>query len=192
MHVEAARKPPFAGIGTEGVSVRQNDVDGGFGLGGDQTGDERTEGPPRRITEFDPGILDSYIAYHLRLAQNASFRAFQRKTGQHDLKPGWFAVLSLIGDNPGITPMALSRGSGRDKSTLTPVLRDMIKGGYVERTASTSDRRSYGLSLTAAGERRLAQLSAQAAEHDTRLDTIVGESKDELIALLKRIAAEIE
>lgn len=142
--------------------------------------------------EFDPGILDSYIAYHLRLAQNASFRAFQRKTGQHDLKPGWFAVLSLIGDNPGITPMSLSRGSGRDKSTLTPVLRDMLKGGYVERTASTKDRRSYGLTLTEIGRRRLAELSAAAADHDARLDAIVGERKAELIAILKQIAAEID
>ena len=192
MHVEAARKPLSPESGTVGDGARQKDVDGGLGLAGNLTSEDRAEGPPRRSAEFEPGILDSYIAYHLRLAQNASFRAFQRKTGQHDLKPGWFAVLSLIGDNPGITPMALSRGSGRDKSTLTPVLRDMIKGGYVERTASTSDRRSYGLSLTAAGERRLAQLSAQAAEHDTRLDTIVGESKDELIVLLKRIAAEID
>lgn len=161
-------------------------------MGGNQTSDDSAQAASRRSQEFEPGILDGYIAYHLRLAQNASFRAFQRKTGQHDLKPGWFAILSLIGDNPGITPMALSRGSGRDKSTLTPVLRDMIKGGYVERTASTSDRRSYGLSLTPAGERRLAELSAQAADHDARLDTIVGDRKPELIALLRRIAAEIE
>ncbi|NMG39491.1 MarR family transcriptional regulator [Chelativorans sp. ZYF759] len=145
-----------------------------------------------QVAEFEPGILDTYIAYHLRLAQNASFRAFQRKTGQHDLKPGWFAVLSLIGDNPGITPMALSRGSGRDKSTLTPVLRDMLTGGYVERIASATDRRSYGLTLTEAGKCRLAEFSARAAEHDARLDAIVGEQKAELIALLRRIAAEIE
>lgn len=150
------------------------------------------DGPHRPSAEFEPGILDGYIAYHLRLAQNASFRAFQRKTGQHDLRPGWFAVLSLIGDNPGITPMSLSRGSGRDKSTLTPVLRDMLKGGYVKRTASTRDRRSYGLTLTEAGRRRLAELSAHAADHDARLDAIVGERKAELIAILKRVAAEID
>lgn len=155
-------------------------------------GSSEAEAGNRLAADFDPGVLDSYIAYHLRLAQNASFRAFQRKTGQHDLKPGWFAVLSLIGDNPGITPMSLSRGSGRDKSTLTPVLRDMLKGGYVERTASTKDRRSYGLTLTEIGRRRLAELSAHAADHDARLDAIVGDRKAELIAILRRIAAEID
>lgn len=153
---------------------------------------EEPDPDARKSAAFEAGMLDGYIAYHLRLAQNASFRAFQRKTGQHDLKPGWFAVLSLIGDNPGITPMTLSRGSGRDKSTLTPVLRDMLAGGYIERIASTTDRRSYGLMLTDAGRRRLAELSAKAAEHDARLDAIVGDGKPALIALLRRIATEID
>jgi hypothetical protein len=112
---------------------------------------EEPDPDARKSAAFEAGMLDGYIAYHLRLAQNASFRAFQRKTGQHDLKPGWFAVLSLIGDNPGITPMTLSRGSGRDKSTLTPVLRDMLAGGYIERIASTTDRRSYGLTADRCG-----------------------------------------
>jgi DNA-binding MarR family transcriptional regulator len=138
------------------------------------------------------GVLEDYIGYHLRLAQNASFRAFQRKTGQADLKPGWFAVLSLIGDNPGIIPMALARGSGRDKSTLTPVIREMMKGGFVERSETANDRRSYGLKLTGKGRERLALLAACAAEHDARLDAIVGEAKAELLAVLRRIAAEIE
>lgn len=138
------------------------------------------------------GKLDDYIGFHLRLAQNASFRAFQRKTGQSDLRPGWFALLSLINDNPGITPMTLSRASGRDKSTLTPLLRDMIRDGFVEKQPIARDRRSYALFATAVGAARLADLSRHAAEHDRRLDRIVGERKAELLNLLRRITAEIE
>ena len=78
-------------------------------------------------------MLDHYIGFHLRLAQNASFKAFKRLTGESDLKPGWFAVMMLVHVNPGITPMALSRASGRDKSTLTPVLRDLESRGYLDR-----------------------------------------------------------
>jgi DNA-binding MarR family transcriptional regulator len=138
------------------------------------------------------GKLDDYIGFHLRLAQNASFRAFQRKTGQSDLRPGWFALLSLIKDNPGITPMTLSRASGRDKSTLTPILRDMIRDGFVEKQPIARDRRSYALFATASGAARLADLSRHAAEHDRRLDQIVGDRKAELLNLLRRIAVEIE
>jgi len=141
---------------------------------------------------FDPGTLDSYVGYHLRLAQNASFRAFKRTTGEGNLKPGWFAVLSLIGDNPGITPMALARGSGRDKSSLTPILRDMIAGRFIARSATANDRRSYGLTLTESGRDKLQLLSAHAVDHDAKLDAIVGERKQEFIEILRRIATEID
>jgi DNA-binding MarR family transcriptional regulator len=138
------------------------------------------------------GPLAGYLAFHLRLAEGASFRAFQRIAGVPDLRPGWFAVLTLIAENPGITPMALARGSGRDKSTITPVLRDLERDRLVSRAAVPGDRRSYALSLTAEGEARLAHLGARAAEHERRLEAIVGGRKPELIALLRRIAAELD
>ena len=133
------------------------------------------------------GKLDNYIGFHLRLAQNASFKAFKKKTGEDNLRPGWFAVLSLIHDNPGITPMALSRASGRDKSTLTPVLRDLDKRHFIARQPTANDRRSYSLFLTPAGQAKLARLAGHAADHDKVLDDIVGENKADLIDLLRRI-----
>lgn len=146
---------------------------------------------PPEAGEVRLGALDGYIGYHLRLAQNASFRAFQRKSGGADLRPGWFAVLSLIGDNPGITPAALSRAAGRDKSTLTPVLRDLTKHQYVTSQPRLGDRRSYGLSLTELGRERLTELAAHAKAHDHVLDEIVGHEKDILIRLLRRITEEV-
>jgi DNA-binding MarR family transcriptional regulator len=144
-----------------------------------------------RPGEVRLGPLEHYIAFHLRLAQGASFRAFQRRSGMPGLRQGWFAVLMLIRENPGITPMALSRASGRDKSTMTPILRALEREGLVTREAVPGDRRSYALTLTAAGEARLAHLRERAAEHDARLDAIVGERKPELLTLLRRIVAEL-
>lgn len=138
------------------------------------------------------GELDGYIGFHLRLAQNASFRAFKRHTGETDLRPGWFAVMMLIRHNPGITPMALSRASGRDKSTITPVLRDLMRQELIRRSPIPSDRRSYALFLTKAGEERLGHLSECAAEHDRELDEIVGQGKSELLHLLRRIVAILD
>lgn len=134
------------------------------------------------------GVLGDYIGFHLRLAQNASFKAFKRHTGESELRPGWFAVLMLIHANPGITPMALSRASGRDKSTLTPVLRDLTARKLVAQQPVPSDRRSYALSLTEAGEAKLARLAEHAAAHDRELDALVGAKKPELLALLRKIA----
>jgi DNA-binding MarR family transcriptional regulator len=134
------------------------------------------------------GVLEDLIGFHLRLAQNVSFRAFKRLTGVANLRPGWFAVLTLIEVNPGITPMELSRASGRDKSTITPVLRDLQREGLVLRQDIPTDRRSYGLFLTRKGEEKRAHLAACAAEHDRQLDAIVGDQKGELLRLLRAIS----
>jgi len=138
------------------------------------------------------GPLDQALGFHLRLAQNASFKAFKRHTGEADLRPGWYAVLNIIHHNPGITPIALSRGSGRDKSTITPVLRDLLRDGLIRRGAIPTDKRSYALFLTEAGQERLSHLAACAVAHDEELDAIVGDKKDELIGLLRRIATVLD
>jgi DNA-binding MarR family transcriptional regulator len=138
------------------------------------------------------GILDSYIGFHLRLAQAASFRAFKRHSGLRNLRPGWFAVLSIIGDNPGITPVTLSRASGRDKSTITPILRELVRERMIRRESVPNDRRSYALSLTPRGAEALAHLAVCAAEHDRELDAIAGDQKPALLALLRRFEAELE
>ena len=147
---------------------------------------------PAGENEVHLGALGCNIAFHLRLAQDASFRAFKRHTGESDLRPGWYAVLTLINANPGITPMVLSRASGRDKSTLTPILRDLIRHRLVEQSPVPSDRRSYTLALTAEGEDRLARLTAHAEAHDRQIDELVGARKKELIDLLRRITNSLD
>ena len=150
---------------------------------------------PRPVSaqaEIGLGSLEHYIAFHLRLAQNASFKAFKRESGDPELRPGWFAVMSLIESNRGITPMLLSRASGRDKSTLTPILRDLSHRHLIERLPVPGDKRSYALALTQAGREKLRELAAHAAVHDRKLDQIAGAKKGELLALLRRISTMLD
>ena len=135
------------------------------------------------------GPLADFVGFHLRLAQEASFQAFARRVRDLDLRPGRFAVLALIGENPGITQTALSRASGRDKSSLTPALDDLAGRALIQRRRVARDRRSYALSLTTKGERLLARLLTHARAHDRRLDALVGlRHKAEFIRTLRRIA----
>ena len=69
------------------------------------------EMPPRRKPaaagrngDVRLGPLDNLVGFHLRLAQDASFRAFARHAGEPHLKPGRFAAMMVIHNNPGITP----------------------------------------------------------------------------------------
>lgn len=149
--------------------------------------------PPEVAEDGAPSLLPSGLAqaigYHLRLAQEASFSAFKARVGSADLKPGRFAILSLIAANPGITATALSRACGRDKSTLTPALRDLMQRGVVLRERSAADERSFLITLTPAGRALLRRLRTHAEAHDRALDEIVGpDMRAAFIATLQRIA----
>ncbi len=139
------------------------------------------------------GPLQDFIGFHLRLAQEASFRAFARRVGDPRLRPSRFAMLAIIGENPGITQAALSRASARDTSTLTTALDDLVTRGLVLRERAASDRRSYALALTPRGRALLARLLQRAREHDAQLDGLVGPAnKKRLLGLLRRIIAGLE
>ena len=103
------------------------------------------------------------------------------------MKPGRFAAMMVIHNNPGITQIALSRAIARDKSSVTPLIQDLYRLGLVSRRSAPRDRRSITLRLTAAGEKMLDELLAHARAHDGTLNAIVGADRPALIALLKRI-----
>ncbi len=139
------------------------------------------------------GPLADMIGFHLRLAQDASFQAFARRVGYADLKPGRFALLVLIAENPGVTPTELSRMSARDKSSITPSLRGLEARGLVQRRQAPGDRRSWTLELTAPGQAVLRELMVHAAAHDRELDRIIGAAnKAQFLKHLQRIATELK
>ena len=137
-------------------------------------------------------IRDS-IPFNLRLAQNASFAAFARAVGDADLRPGWYALLQVIHDNPGLTPTVLSRTTGRDKSTLTPVLTQLEEHGLIVRRQDEHDGRSHSVHLTRAGRARLRRLASHASRHDRALDRIVGAAyKADFLRALTRIVRALD
>jgi DNA-binding MarR family transcriptional regulator len=154
----------------------------------------RNGAPVRESTgdAIDYGPLQEWIGFNLRMAQDASFQAFSRRSKEIGVKPGRFATLTLIGRNPGISQTALSRANGRDKSTLTPLLVDLVRRGLVRRTQAHNDRRSYQLTLTRAGERLLHQLTTCAREHERKLDAVIGRrGRAQFLHALRKLAAEV-
>ena len=138
------------------------------------------------------GPLATSTAFHLELASTAALHAFARAVAGTDVRPGRAAILLLIGRNPGISQTALSRAGGRDKSTLTPALNDLARRGLIRRTRTLHDRRSYQLTLTAAGEAMVRRLTECAARYDERLERIIGaRDKRRLLQILRTITAAL-
>ena len=138
------------------------------------------------------GPLEHWLGFNLRMAQAAAFQAFSRLSSDIGVQPGRFATLTLIAANPGITQTALSRANGRDKSTLTPLISDLVRRGLIRRTRDRNDRRTYRLTLTPAGQLLLAALTDCALEHERNLDHVVGADRTLFLRLLRKIAAELE
>jgi DNA-binding MarR family transcriptional regulator len=156
--------------------------------------EERPHGRTGALVDgIDYGPLADWLGFHLRMAQIASFQAFAREVGEVELPPGRFALLTLIGRNPGISQTVLSRAAGRDKSTLTPALRDLKRRGLIARNRLQSDRRSYHLTLTPEGEAMLQRLTECAARHELKLDRVVGaRDRARLLRLLRKVMTELE
>ncbi len=139
------------------------------------------------------GPLDHWVGFNLRMAQEAAFQAFSRCSQAIGESPGRFATLTLIARNPGISQTALSQASGRDKSSVTPVVEDLVRRGLVGRQRMHNDRRAYRLKLTPAGKKTLVELTRCAWRHERNLDAIIGRAeRKRFIAILKKIAAEID
>src|SRR5579884_3050389 len=77
-----------------------------------------------RPSRVDFGPLAGWIGFNLRMAQESAFQAFSRRSQEIGQSPGRFATLTLIHRNPGISQTELSQASGRDKSSVTPVIED--------------------------------------------------------------------
>src|SRR5450631_236364 len=138
------------------------------------------------------GPLEYWVGFNLRMAQEHAFQAFSRRSQEIGESPGRFATLTLIARNPGISQTELSLAAGRDKSSLTPVVEDLVRRGLVKRKRMLADRRIYRLNLTDAGKKTLTQLTRCARRHERNLDAIIGlRDRKRFVQILRKIAAEI-
>jgi DNA-binding MarR family transcriptional regulator len=160
---------------------------------GEGNGKTRRRKNGHSAAELDLGPLAGWIGFNLRMAQESAFQAFSRRSQEIGEHPGRFATLMLIHRNPGISQTELSQASGRDKSSITPVIEDLVRRGLVERQRMENDRRAYRLTLTAQGKKVLASLVRCARRHERMLDGIVGaRDRRRFLDLCKKIAAQVE
>ena len=150
------------------------------------------QGPRSTDDAINYGPLEHWVTFHLRMAQVVSFQGFARLAHGVNLSPGRFAVLTLIGHNPGISQTALSRANRNDKSTLTSALGGLVQKRLVKRQRTEGDKRIYRLTLTPAGERLLQRLTECAKQHDRNLTKVIGQREyAHFMQILQKIAGEI-
>jgi MarR family transcriptional regulator, temperature-dependent positive regulator of motility len=100
------------------------------------------------------------MAGHLiRRLQQQSTQVFQARmqTAGFDLTSVQFAALDAIALQPGIDQATLAATIGFDRATIGGVIERLESKALLQRTVSESDRRARLLTLTAEGQRVLAE-----------------------------------
>jgi len=122
-------------------------------------------GTPARLRALPSRLLGQCAAQAERTVGAALTQADARK---------WhYAVLAALADSGPASQATLSRHTGIYRSDLVAVINELADGGIVERAPDPADRRRNVISLTERGRRHL-----------ERLDTLVGDAQDELLAPL--------
>lgn len=133
------------------------------------------------------GSLTDHVGFHLRLAQLAVFKDFDRELGELGVSPAIYSVLEVLHQNPGLTQSKLANAVRLDRSSVVPLLDKLGRRDLVERRASTADRRHKHLYLTESGADLLRSADKLVSKHEKRVCApFTAKEKQTLMELLAR------
>lgn len=124
-------------------------------------------------------VLRSLPGYSLRRASTAMLAEFSALLAPLNLRPTEASLLMLIDANPAITPTALGQLLGIKRANMVPLVARLDEWGYTAR--KSIDGRSFGLTLTVAGNTICKEVKAAVALHERQLlDRIPQEYREHL------------
>ncbi|APE43525.1 hypothetical protein BOO69_08960 [Sulfitobacter alexandrii] len=149
-----------------------------------------SDGPNGR--EIKLGVLNDFVGMYLRAAYEAAFTDFADRLGEDRLRPGYFTILTLIVNNPGISQTEIGRTARRDKSSVAKALRWMEDNGLVTRLRPNHDRRTHLSEATEEGYALQRRMEARGREHLAALNATIGSDRREaFIETLREIVERL-
>lgn len=135
------------------------------------------------------GEITTSLGFLLRMAQLRAFDFFFDTLGAHEIRPGEFTVLWVIGLNPGSRQGTIARRLNIKPAHMTKLVSRLVAAGWVTRTIPVNDRRSVRLALTAEGEAFVAHYRERFLQaHLAERSNLSADEAETLIALLRRYA----
>jgi DNA-binding MarR family transcriptional regulator len=142
-----------------------------------------------RIAE-DKGIDVKSIEVngHLFAAQSLLEKTCFKRLEEFDLLEGRFVAMLLINDAGQLAPHELAAESGLTRASITSVIDNLEKKGYVVRLPSPYDRRSIFVKMTEEGEKVLEKVTeSQLKWLESTCENFTEEDKLLIISLLKKL-----
>lgn len=111
---------------------------------------------------------------------------FERRMGDTLTLPQYL-VLKAVNEEAGINQVMIAERTAIDRSTVTGIVERLVKKGLIKRRRARSDRRSYIVSLTKAGEETLQRAEVVVAELDRQIAGSVQKQKEDVLNELRLI-----
>ena len=137
--------------------------------------------------------LDTHPAHLVRRVHQRATQQFQQVMQGDSLSPTQFAALATILKHGAISQNHLGRRTSMDPSTISVVVRKLIKDGLIRRKRSVVDQRLTILTLTEVGQDfTLARLRRSNGVGDRLLAPLDTAERALFLRLLKKLCAEDE
>lgn len=116
---------------------------------------------------------------------------FLQETQAHGITPVQYAALQVVHDQPGIDQRTLARNIAQDTSTTAGVVERLEGRGWLARQTAPHDRRARVLTLTAAGEKLLADTVPGMLQAQERiLGPLSAADRQEFMRMLQLLVTE--
>lgn len=135
--------------------------------------------------------LDLHPAHIVRRAHQRATLCFQQQMAGEDLSPTQYAALATILRYGKVSQNHLGRLTAMDPSTISLVVRKLLRQGLVKRSASKTDQRLAIITLTDAGVRYTLDRLERSVEVGRRLLAPLSQAEQAtLLDLLQRISGD--
>ncbi len=133
---------------------------------------------------------EGHLGYLVRQANVAVRAAMERALADIEATPAQFAVLTMIVAYPGVSGAELARLTFLTPQTINVIVRNLVRGGAIEKTAHAVHGRVLRLTATAKGQALLKRCRARVQEVEGRIAGLV--SKDEEKSVRRWLTAVAE
>ena len=135
--------------------------------------------------------LDVHPAHVVRRAHQRATLCFQQVMAGEDLSPTQFAALATVLRHGEVSQNHLGRMTAMDPSTISLVVRKLLKQGLIKRSPSQTDQRLAIIALTDEGVRYTLERLERSVEVGQRLLSPLSATEQvTLLRLLQRISGD--
>jgi DNA-binding MarR family transcriptional regulator len=120
--------------------------------------------------------LHEQLGFVLRQASIAVWHDLTSTLEPFGLKPQSYATLLLVGTTPGCKQQDVADALDIQRPNMVSLIDRLVDAGWLRRDANPTDRRSYALSLTDAGQKLLVDSQKAHRAHEARIAGVLGGS----------------